>query len=209
LSWSGLLFVVCFGLAVGLYGSGAGTARAEIVAYYASEADRMRQIAGFAALLAGCVFLLVHVGVLVRAVVVHEQLATIALLSGGAATLMLAITNALWAASAFTAEIERNYQVSVAIHLLIEDTGFVVLVTGMAMAIPFVAAVSLAATRAAGLPRWFGLLGGLSVVGLAAGYWYWPLAVFLVWIGCSSVLLARAARAAAAAPDEAALVQTR
>ena len=53
-------------LAVGLYGSGAGTDPAEVAAYYASSADRLRQIGGFAALLAGCGFLLVYVVVLVR-----------------------------------------------------------------------------------------------------------------------------------------------
>ena len=64
---SGLAFTLCFALAVALYGSGAGSNPAAITAYYASSANRLRQIEGFAALLGGCVFLLGYVVVLVQA----------------------------------------------------------------------------------------------------------------------------------------------
>jgi len=187
---SGLAFVGCFAVSVALYGSGAGSDPAGIVAYYSSSADRLRQIAGFAVLLVGCVFLLVYVVVLTQDVVDEEPLSTIALLSGGAGTLLLAAGNALWASSAFTAELERNYRTSPQAHLLLEDAGFALVVSGMALAIPFVAGTSLAAVRSRRLPRWFGLLGAVAVVGLAAAYWYWPLAAFLAWIACGSVLAA-------------------
>ena len=188
---TGLAFAVCFALAVALYGSGAGSDPAAISAYYASSANRLRQIGGFAALLAGCVFLLGYVVVLVSAIVRNEPLRTIALLSGAGAVLLLAVGNALWAASAFVAEIERDYRINPQTHLLIEDAGFAVVVSAMAIAIPFVLSVSLAALRSRALPRWFALLGGLAAVGLAAAYWYLPLSAFLVWIACGSVLLAR------------------
>jgi len=187
---SGLAFVGCFAVSVALYGSGAGSDPAGIVAYYSSSTDRLRQIAGFSVLLVGCVFLLVYVVVLTRDVVDEEPLSTVALLSGGAGTLLLAAGNALWASSAFTAELERNYRMSPQAHLLLEDAGFAVVVSGMALAIPFVAGTSLAAVRSRRLPRWFGLLGAVAVVGLAAAYWYWPLAAFLAWIACGSVLVA-------------------
>jgi hypothetical protein len=188
---TGLAFVGCFALAVGLYGSGAGSDPTAVVAYYATSADRLRQIGGFAVLLTGCVFFLVYVVVLVRAASVSEPLSTVALFSGGSAALLLAIGNALWAGSAFTAEIERNYRVPASTHLLIEDAGFVVVLSSMAMAIPCVLVVSLATWHSRRLPRWFALFGIVTALALAAAYWYWPLAVFLVWIACGSFLLAR------------------
>ena len=63
------------------------------------------------------------------------------------------------------------------------------LVTAAALAIPFVVASSVRAVRTSGFPRWFTALGGLAGLGLAAAYWYWPLAVFLLWIACGNVLL--------------------
>ena len=180
LSLSGLAFVVCFAAAVAVYGSGAGSDPSSIAAYYADPSDRQRQIAGFAVLLVGCVLLLVYVAVLAREL--DEPLASVALVGGGASALLLALANALWAASAFTVEIERNYELNASTHLLLEDTGFGVFATAMAFAIPFVACIS---TRQ---PSWLAALGGLSAIGLAAAYWYWPVAVFLVWVACGSAL---------------------
>ena len=102
---------------------------------------------------------------------------------------MLAAGNALWASSAFTAQLEPDYRMSPQAHLLLEDAAFAVIVSGMALAIPFVAVTSFAAVRSRRLPRWFGPLGAVAVVGLAAAYWYWPLAAFLAWIACVSVLV--------------------
>ncbi|HEU5215652.1 MAG TPA: hypothetical protein VFU30_08935 [Gaiellaceae bacterium] len=183
---SGLAFVACFAAAAALYGSGAGDRSAEIAAYYADQGDRMRQIAGFAVLLAGCVFLLVYVGRLCRSSGAGHAVVG----SGIAATALLALANALWAASAFTVESEPGYRIDPRTHLLFEEAGFLVLVSAAALAIPFAVGIALRTRRGAGLPRWFGWLGGLTAVGLATAYWYVPLAVFLACIGCGSVLLA-------------------
>lgn len=185
-SLSGLGFVVCFAAAAVLYGSGAGSRPAEIAAYYARSGDRARQIAGFVVLLGGCVLLLVFVGRLARVAGVGNA----ALGSGVAATALLALANALWAASALTVELEPGYRIDPSAHLLVEDAGFAVLVTAAALAIPFVVGSSIRAVRTSGFPRWFNALGGLATLGLAAAYWYWPLAAFLLWIACASVMLA-------------------
>jgi hypothetical protein len=105
---------------------------------------------------------------------------------------LLAVGNALWAASAFTAEIESGYRVNPQSHLLIEDAAFVIVVSAMAIAIPFVAVSSVVASRTRRLPRWFAYLGIVAAVGLAGAYWYLPLLGFLVWISCGSLLLATA-----------------
>ena len=62
-------------------------------------------------------------------------------------------------------------------HLLVEDAGWAVIVSGAAPAIPFVIAVSRASPK-----RWFRALGAITVPALATAYWYAPLAVFLAWI---------------------------
>jgi hypothetical protein len=137
-------------------------------------------------LLAGCVLLLVFVGRLARVAGVGNA----ALGSGIAATALLALANALWAASALTVELEPGYRIDPSAHLLVEDAGFAVLVTAAALAIPFVVASSVRAVRTRGFPPWFTALGGLASLGLAAAYWYWPLAAFLLWIASGSVMLA-------------------
>ena len=185
-SLSGLGFVACFAVAAALYGSGAGSGRAEIAAYYASSGDRARQIAGFAVLLAGCVLLLVFVGRFCRV----ARAGNAVLGSGIAAAAVLAVANALWAASAFTVELESGYRIDPRTHLLVEDAGFVVLVTAAALAIPFVVGGSVRAVREGGFPRWFAALGVVAALGLAGAYWYLPLAAFLLWVACASVLLA-------------------
>jgi hypothetical protein len=182
---SGLGFVVCFAAAAALYGSGAGSRPADIAAYYARSGDRARQIAGFVVLLAGCVLLLLFVGRLARVAGIGNA----ALGSGIAATALLALANALWAASALTVEVEQGYRIDPRAHLLVEDSGFAVLVTAAALGIPFVVASSVRAVRTSGFPRWFVALGGLAALGLATAYWYWPLAAFLFWVACGSVLL--------------------
>lgn len=185
-SLSGLGFVACFAAAAALYGSGAGSRPAEIAAYYARSGDRARQIAGFVVLLAGCVLLLLFVGRLARVAGIGNA----ALGSGIAATALLALANALWAASALTVELEPGYRIDPSAHLLVEDAGFAVLVAAAALAIPFVVASSVRAVRTSGFPRWFVSLGGLATLGLSTAYWYWPLAAFLLWIACASVMLA-------------------
>lgn len=182
---SGIGFVVCFAVAAALYGSGAGSGPAEIAAYYASSGDRARQIAGFAVLLAGCILLLVFVGRLCRVACVGYA----ALGSGFAAAGLLALTNALWAASAFTVELEHGYRIDPRTHLLVEDAAFAVLVTAAALAIPFVVATSMRAVRTCEFPRWFVPLGALAALGLATAYWYLPLVLFLAWVFAGSVLL--------------------
>lgn len=186
---TGVAFVALFVAAAALYGSGAGSSAGEISSYYADFGNRLRQIGGFAVLLLGCLFFAAYAAVLIRSVVGVEPLATVALASGTCAVGLLAVANGLWAATAFTVELEPTYHLDPRTHLLIEDSGFVVLVSAAALAIPFVAVTSWAASTSDVLPRWFGPLGIVAVGGLAAAYWYFPLLAFLAWIAAGSLAL--------------------
>jgi hypothetical protein len=58
--------------------------------------------------------------------------------TGAATVIFRRVANTLWAATAFTVEIQGSYQVSASSHLLVEDAAFVSLVTAMVAAIPWV-----------------------------------------------------------------------
>jgi len=101
------------------------------------------------------------------------------------------LANALWAATAFTVQIQGFYPVNAGSHLLVEDAGFVCLITSMVAAIPWVLVTSFSGMRSGEMPRWFAGLGILAAVGQTLAYWYLPLAAFLLWVLAGSVLLAR------------------
>ena len=188
---SGLGFVVCFAIAVGLYGGGAGSQQREISAYYADAGSRIHQIEGFAVLLAGCVILLVYVAVLQRLVAEGSLMRQVAAMSGTGAVVFLMLANALWASTAFTVEIQHGYAVDAASHLLLEDAAFVCLITSMVAAIPWVLVTSISGVRSGAMPRWFAVLGIIAAVGQIFAYWYVPLVGFFLWVATGSILVVR------------------
>ena len=188
---SGLGFVVCFAIAVGLYGGGAGSQQREISAYYADAGSRIHQIEGFAVLLAGCVILLVYVAVLQRLVAEGSLMRQLAAMSGTGAVVFLMLANALWASTAFTVEIQHGYAVDAASHLLLEDAAFVCLITSMVAAIPWVLVTSISGVRSGVMPRWFAVLGIIATVGQVLAYWYVPLVGFFLWVATGSILVVR------------------
>jgi hypothetical protein len=197
-SWtalSGAAFALLFALAASLYGGGAGSDAADIRAYYSRPASWRHQEYGFAVLLVACLLLLHYVAVLRARLTASDPSGTVLMLGGAATVVLLMTANALWAATAFTVEIQRSASfVDPAAHVLMEDAAFALVVTAAAAAIPMVIVTCLHAQRRGDLPRWFVALGWLAVVGLAAAYWYFPLLPFLLWIVAGSLLLSRRRR---------------
>ena len=183
------LFVV----AAVLYGNGAGRGAEEIVAYYALPADRLAQIEGFAVLTVALAAFAVFVASVSAQVAPDEPFSSLILAAGVATLVCLLVANTLWASSAFTYVIEREYVIDPKTHLLFEDSGFAFLVAGGVMGAAFVAATSLAMARTAGFPRWLPWLGLPAGVALLAVYWYLPLFLFFVWIVAVSVAVLRTA----------------
>jgi hypothetical protein len=176
--WSALAGLGCVALFVAgaaVYGSGAGSTDSEIVSYYASHGNRLQQLIGFA--------LVAAAGVLLGVFAAGFR-SRIALASGAVSASLLLVANALWAASAFTVELEPGYRIDPHTHLLLEDAGFACFITAAAAAIPLVVAVSFEP----GAPRWLTGLGLASAVALAASYFYIPFFVFLAWIACASAV---------------------
>jgi hypothetical protein len=98
---SGIVFVIGFLVASGLFGSGAGSRPAEITAYYSSHGDRIRQIAGFYVLGVSVLFLFWFAGVLCR-----RLEAPFVLAAGSLTAALLLASDALWAATAVTVQHE-------------------------------------------------------------------------------------------------------
>jgi cytochrome c oxidase subunit IV len=165
----GLAFVAFFAAGAAVYGSGAGSSDAEIAAYYASQGNRLHQLIGFALVAAAGVLLAVFAGGFASRMAVVGGVLTAAL---------LLVANALWAASAFTVELEPGYVISPRSHLLFEDAGFACFVSAAAAAIPLVVAVSVERTT----PRWLAGPGLLAALALALSYFYFPFFVFLAWV---------------------------
>src|SRR5438477_5397790 len=151
---SGAAFVAAFVAAVLLFGSGAGREPAEIVAYYASHADRVRQIAGFYALgVAG----LLLVGF--AAVLSSTLDAPLVLASGTLTGALLLGAGALWVATAITVQHEHGFTLDPNTHLIVEDAGFAFFLAAMLAAMAFVAVASIAILRTHALPPALGWIG--------------------------------------------------
>jgi hypothetical protein len=172
---SGIAFVVCFALAIALFGSGAGREPAGIAAYYASHGDLIRQIAEFYVLAIGVLFFLWF-----AAVLRDELEAPLVLVAGTLTGTLLLAADALWAATAITAQHEHPFLLNPNTHLIVEDAGFAL----------FVAAASAAVLRTRVLPRIFGLIGFPIAASLAAAWYYLPVFGLLAWAGVASMLLA-------------------
>ena len=182
--------MVLFGVAATLYAGGAGSSQTDVSAYYSDPGEWSHQIEGFVVLTIASIALMIFVVTLCDTLVGQLWWRNVALISGTTAVVFLMLANMLWSATAFTVLIQHNYQVLATTHLLIEDAAFVGLVVAMAAGIPWVLIVSFAGARRGAVPGWFGALGVASALGQAASYWYFPLAVFLLWVVVGSLLLA-------------------
>jgi hypothetical protein len=190
---SGAMFVAAFAAAAVLYGDGAGSDPASISAYYSRPSSWRHQEFGFILLLAGCLFLAHYIAVLRARVATTGSTGTIVVVSGAATVGLLMTGNALWAGTAFFVQIQGGggLPADPVTHLVVEDTGFALVISAAAAAIPLVLATSWATLRRECLPRWFAALGAATALALAAAYWYVPLALFLLWTATGSVLLSR------------------
>jgi hypothetical protein len=167
-----------------LFGSGAGRQPSEIVAYYGSHGDRIRQIAGFYALGVGVLFFVWFSGVLCRTLD-----APLILAAGTLTGALLFCADALWTATAVTAQHERGFVLDPNTHLLMEDAGFVLFLAAMLGAMGFVATTSIAIVRTRSLPLALGVAGFPVAASLASAWYYLPLFALLAWTLAASLLL--------------------
>jgi hypothetical protein len=82
----------------------------------------MRQLAGFALILVAAVALSVFAAGIASRVEGPESF--VVAVAGSASAVLLLGANALWAASAFTSELEPAYHIDPRTHFISEDAGF-------------------------------------------------------------------------------------
>jgi hypothetical protein len=178
---SGIGFVLLFAVGAAVYGNGAGSDAAEIVAYYARASDRAHQLAGFAIIT--CAAVLFAVFAVTLGARIGSAAGTVVAASGTLSAGLLLAANTLWSGSAWTAALEQNYQIDPNTHLLLEDTGYAFFVASAATAVPLVLAVC--ADKM--VPGWLRWAAVLAVMGLVFSVYYVPYAIFLLWVAAAAV----------------------
>lgn len=184
---SGLGFVLLFAVGAAVYGNGAGSDEADIVAYYARASDRAHQLAGFA--IVTCAAVLFAVFAVTLGARLGSLPGALAAASGTLSAGLLLAANTLWSGSAWTVALQDNYQIDPSTHLLVEDTGYALFVASAAAAVPLVLAVC--ADREA--PVWLRWAAVPAVVGLVFSVYYVPYAIFLLWVAAAAVWASRSA----------------
>jgi len=202
---AGTAFVVLYVAAFTL-GIEVGHGDREILEHYADSGHRTREVVAFFFIAAAALALIVFAAGLRSRIASSEahtgSLAAVAWAGGVAAGALVLAANAVSRATAFAA-MDDDFRLDPDSRRLLEDTGFLLFVSGALAAILLVVAVSLAALRLNVLPRWLGWAGFVVALLLPLAIAFVGFLVFLLWVLATSATLAFAgtpqARAAAGA----------
>jgi len=195
--WSpltGVVFVAFWIAAFALLvGGDEGESDAEIVAYYADEANRGMDVVAFdlfvVASLVFLGFLAVARSRLARAEGRAGPWTTLTFGSGIAATTLWLVAGVFWMAVAYTASETKEFRVDPDTERLVSEMGYLFFVTGIYATIPVVLGISLVALRTGVLPRWLGWLGLPVAASLLGALGVFPFFVFLGWVLLVSIVL--------------------
>ena len=203
--WTPLTGIAFVALWIGAFVVGLGGSEspsdAEIVAYYADDANRGMDIVFFDLIVAASLFFLGFLAVartrLARAQGRAGPWTTLTFGSGIAATSLWLVAGVFWMAVAYTANETKEFQVDPDTERLVSEMGYLFFVTGIYATIPVVLGVSLVALRTRVLPRWLGWLGLPVAVSLLGALGVFPFFLFLGWaLLVSTVQIVRGERAA-------------
>ena len=197
---AGALGVVCFIVAIVMYGNGPHDNDREIVDYFAKSSNQTKYIVAFyfffAAFLLMLVFLSSLRAVLVEAEGAPGRLTALAYAGGVASAVLLLAANAFFAAPAITARDSKTFVLDPNTYRFVNDTGYVFFVTGVMAAVLMVAGTSLVALRTGVFPRWFAWIGFLVAVTLVVAFFFVPVFILWGWILVTSAYMLLSARQA-------------
>jgi len=210
--WAPLSGIVFVALWIGAFAIGAGGSEspsdAEIVAYYADDANRGVDIVFFDLIVAASLFFLGFLAVarsrLARAEGRAGPWTTLTSGSGIAAATLWLVAGVFWMAVAYTANETKEFRVDPDTERLVSEMGYLFFVTGIYATIPVVLGTSLVALQTGVLPRWLGWLGLPVAVSLLGALGVFPFFFFLGWVLLVSVVLIvrpQSGAEAAAAPS--------
>ena len=175
---------------------------AEIVAYYADDANRGQDATSFfliaAASLVFVGFLAVLRDRMARGVDRAGSLTTFAFGGGLAAATLWIVAGVFWMAIAYTENETTEFVLDPDTERLVSEMAYLLFVTGTYATIPVVLGTSVSALRTGVLPKWLGWLGVVVAVSLLGALGVFPFFLFLGWVLLLSVVfLARTGEAAA------------
>jgi hypothetical protein len=184
-----LLYVAAFALGIEV-----GASDREILDYYADSGNRAKEVVAFFFIAAAALAFLVFASALRSLITRAEQeaalLAALTWAGGTACAVLVLAGNAVSRATAFAA-MSDDFQLDPNTRRLVEDTGFLLFVSGALAAIVLVVAVSLAALRHGVLPRWLGWAGFPAAALLTLAIAFVGFLVLALWVIAVSVALAR------------------
>ena len=207
--WAGLggiLYVVLFiaGSIVAFNGAPVGDERpAKYVAYYSDSGHRDKISVGWLLVVLGVFFFLWFLTALVqvlRSIDADGFLTTLATV-GGAVYAALALAGiSLWTAIATMSDDTFHHQIYPGIIHAGSDAGYVIHASGGVGAGTMIIAASLAASRAALIPRWAGIVGIVfGILGIVSIFFF-PQALIAIWILVAAWLVFRASNRPLGAP---------
>jgi hypothetical protein len=207
--WAGLggiLYVVLFiaGSIVAFNNAPTGDDRpAKYVAYYSDSGHRDKISLGWLLVVLGVFFFLWFLSALVQILrsIDADGFLTTLVTVGGAVYAALALAGiSLWTAIATMSDDTFHHQVYPGIIHAASDAGYVIHASGGVGAGTMIIAASLAASRAALIPRWAGIVGVVfGILGIASIFFF-PQALIAIWILVAAWLVFRASDRPLGAP---------
>jgi hypothetical protein len=180
------LYIVAFALGIEV-----GASDREILEYYADSGNRVEEVVAFYLIAAAALTLVVFTASLRALIARAEQetaiLAALAWAGGISAAVVLLVGNAVSRGTAFIA-MSDEFVLDPNTRRLVDQVGFLILVSGALAAILLVAATSLAALRHGLLPRWLGWTGVLAAALLVVPFL--GFLVFAAWVLTVGAVLA-------------------
>ena len=197
-SASAFLFIVLFGIAIGLVADvpGAGSTDAKILSYYQDHGNQVKlEISYFVCTLA-VVALLWFVGFLasqVRSAAPDMPwLGRIVTASGAASGVVMLAGFAASSAVAATADHTSRFHIDPDTARVISDFGYpLTFETGLPLAAPLVLATTLALRRARLIGRWLSWAGFVVSATCVVGFLGVPMALYLLWMLAVAIVLLR------------------
>jgi hypothetical protein len=195
---AGALGVVCFMVAIVMYGNGPHDDDRQIVAYFEKSSNQTKYIVAFyfffAAFLLMLVFLSSLRAVLVEAEGAPGRLTALAYAGGVASAVLLLAANAFFAAPAITEKDSKKFVLDPNTYRFVNDTGSVFFITGVMAGVLMVVATSLIALRTGVFPRWFAWIGFLVAATLVVAFFFVPVFILWGWILVTSGYMLLSAR---------------
>lgn len=192
---TGVLTVVLWIAALVVQGGGVDTKKSDsqILAYYADDGNRTKQIGAFFLVLAASMSFIWFLSALRARIAAAEggagTLTALAFGSGLVTAGLWVVAAGLWAVVADTLQETDRFVLDPNTYRVLGGLGYMLFVSGVTITLVLVAATSIAALRTGLLPRWLGWVGIAVALVLTMSWTFVPFFILLAWLIVVSVIL--------------------